>query len=805
MASVNDDELKELKSVIKSFVIAADGRCTVRRLNMDYCEMEGTDIPFAKYGYRSLTAFLKSPIFQNEYYFGTDADGNEVMRPKMDKDTAHIQVLVREQKHTKPKSRSKKRPGVSAAGRKMGPSSFSFVPANPFRPRPTTNRTGFSINGRPVIARPPGVRPQQTTTQPNWSSLPANRPAAPQQASRPSVTPAAPTFNNKRVPILSPGQVLPNQISLSTELNRPKPAASAAASGRTVLFKNLASHSPQVKISTGPAQSFEAPVIRSLGKADTTSGIGDLAKVTSPVSKIDEIDRRQWLKMRILKTLFYMRKEAGLSGVSVIDLTAKFTILNRCLLVNEAKQVGSESVAHFIEQEFAEKDSTESCVSSSYTSADAANGQVVKLVADNTVLLQRKHLRLVIQRLFHLVQLGEASKDRAPGTENGNRTKNLPQLFVPEILVMKIRRAIGDPSKGQLAALLVRWFFSNHLPAASNDSTFTVDVKIRSFSQELAAFSDWTSDVTFGYNIFPSPNDLDLIRGFAEEELSDLNLLLNPADPASLKWIPIRICSLLAPSHMFVTRVSEQADINKLSSLLTSFYEAGQGKHADYLIPMEMLAVGQVVAAPYRSRLQSATRQVVNLSDQMKDLTITAFERQWTRVIVTRVVDEKIFVGHLIDMGCEMKFREARFLMRDQFLSPVNKFNKGFAVQCSVMSIIPPIGKYIEQSGDKTLDDETVNELVQKGFPNQSVDSVRDFSHRASLTAAFFKNKKERGSRYEALIADVSGEEDVYLSEKLDALGLAQQIDMQEAVSIIKGEVDYESFVRKKILYYKSS
>lgn len=55
-----EEDLKELKIILKSVVISFPGKLTIRKLNRDYHKSEGRDIPYRDHGFESLELFLKS-------------------------------------------------------------------------------------------------------------------------------------------------------------------------------------------------------------------------------------------------------------------------------------------------------------------------------------------------------------------------------------------------------------------------------------------------------------------------------------------------------------------------------------------------------------------------------------------------------------------------------------------------------------------------------------------------------------------------------------------------------------------------
>lgn len=93
------DEVKDLKALIRSVLIPAKDGLTLREFEGDYKEFIGKEIPFCKYGFSSLRAFLQSQ--HDVVRFVRDASGNERLKSVSDESTKHIEKLVASQKSSK--------------------------------------------------------------------------------------------------------------------------------------------------------------------------------------------------------------------------------------------------------------------------------------------------------------------------------------------------------------------------------------------------------------------------------------------------------------------------------------------------------------------------------------------------------------------------------------------------------------------------------------------------------------------------------------------------------------------------------
>ncbi|XP_073846467.1 tejas isoform X2 [Musca autumnalis] len=96
--------LNEVKAIIKSLVISCPDKITIDKLNRDYRDVEGQDIPYRRLGYHSLEQFLRqipdtvvvvgSGHTAYVYFVGNDK-------------SAHIHEMIMGQKKSRPRSRGK--------------------------------------------------------------------------------------------------------------------------------------------------------------------------------------------------------------------------------------------------------------------------------------------------------------------------------------------------------------------------------------------------------------------------------------------------------------------------------------------------------------------------------------------------------------------------------------------------------------------------------------------------------------------------------------------------------------------------
>lgn len=185
-------------------------------------------------------------------------------------------------------------------------------------------------------------------------------------------------------------------------------------------------------------------------------------------------------------------------------------------------------------------------------------------------------------------------------------------------------------------------------------------------------------------------------------------------------------------------------------------------------------------------------------------------ERRWTRAIVHKAYDwgSRTFAAYMIDMGCCMMFKEARFLRRDQFLDPSLGFDRGFAVSVGLMGIVPPIDTYTKELLSKpelvanVSPTQVLDILASKSFPKSSVEFIRlKYANKKYLTCAVFASKR-KGLLYEALIAHVTEGADEFLTETLCSKGLAQPLFVRDTLSLLRAQLTLEEVLKKLIMQF---
>lgn len=225
-------EMDELRKTIKSIAIpmsgGACGGATFRNVERDFEELEGTPIPWAKYGFPNLRAFLTSNYFKDLFFIGHNKDGLEVLNPKVDDKTAHIQQMVKEQMKPKKKGPTRKpnsfggfhMAGFNQGARRPGPSGRSGYAQ---KPNPSValknnltklnniaNRNNQSHGGR-----------QWGTGKSDWGTAPVpNRTAS---NVKPSWSVPKPTFNSQQPSIHRLPIALNGPSTLSSSLGEQAP------------------------------------------------------------------------------------------------------------------------------------------------------------------------------------------------------------------------------------------------------------------------------------------------------------------------------------------------------------------------------------------------------------------------------------------------------------------------------------------------------------------------------------------------------------------------------------------------------
>ena len=100
-------ELESMRKILRSLAIPFPDGIPLGRLNNEYKELEGRDIPYHEFGHQTLQSFIRKDM-ASTLYFGCDKLGTTVVKAYMDEDTAHVQQLVHGQK----KVSKKRRPAV---------------------------------------------------------------------------------------------------------------------------------------------------------------------------------------------------------------------------------------------------------------------------------------------------------------------------------------------------------------------------------------------------------------------------------------------------------------------------------------------------------------------------------------------------------------------------------------------------------------------------------------------------------------------------------------------------------------------
>ncbi|CAH2042767.1 unnamed protein product, partial [Iphiclides podalirius] len=108
-----EDEIKELKSVLRSLVVSSPTQVDVRTLMRDYRSMVGKPIPLAKYGYKDPVQFLKER-FTDCFVFQGQAL-NPVLTLIVPDSLKHIDKFVQKQKVTSTHKNKEKRRSIPVA------------------------------------------------------------------------------------------------------------------------------------------------------------------------------------------------------------------------------------------------------------------------------------------------------------------------------------------------------------------------------------------------------------------------------------------------------------------------------------------------------------------------------------------------------------------------------------------------------------------------------------------------------------------------------------------------------------------
>uniref|UniRef100_A0A1E1XCQ4 Putative a kinase anchor protein n=1 Tax=Amblyomma aureolatum TaxID=187763 RepID=A0A1E1XCQ4_9ACAR len=151
------DDLKTVKEIIVSLLIAEKGSMTIPRLEQEYRLSEGCGLPYAKFGCTDVRQFLNK--ISDSVSVGRGFNGEELVSAKVSRSVQHINRMVQQQKPSAAKHKMKQTKAYASSQRGRSP-----------RGRPT----GRGRNNYHVGTRQPPVTPHIT---PQQSSAPL-RPSA---------------------------------------------------------------------------------------------------------------------------------------------------------------------------------------------------------------------------------------------------------------------------------------------------------------------------------------------------------------------------------------------------------------------------------------------------------------------------------------------------------------------------------------------------------------------------------------------------------------------------------------------------
>ncbi|CAG9563683.1 unnamed protein product [Danaus chrysippus] len=102
-----DEELKQLKSVLRSLVVSSATEVDVRTLMRDYRMMVGNQLPLAKFGHKEPVGFLKE--YFSDCFLFQGPKGNPVLTLIVPDSLKHIDKFVQKQRVNNVKSKGKRR------------------------------------------------------------------------------------------------------------------------------------------------------------------------------------------------------------------------------------------------------------------------------------------------------------------------------------------------------------------------------------------------------------------------------------------------------------------------------------------------------------------------------------------------------------------------------------------------------------------------------------------------------------------------------------------------------------------------
>lgn len=780
-------EIEELKQVIKSLVIPWKAGATLKDIEKDYLDLEGSKIPFSKFGFANLKSFLQSNHFHDEFIFGCNNDGYEVIRPKMDEATAHIQKLVQEQ--IKPKKKTRKDPvrtpfsfkpsGLRLSGfntgnnfnsrRSLPQTSNGKSHLNQLPPQKSTSVTAKKRYGNIAQQLPLLNGPGTSSVTANATLAKVNSPTLKQQPNTtctPIVQQGYPSWSSKGLynrssPVtVSTGAAKPVQFGMIPPMapySSSKPMANRIVTfpqvtqARVSDVTALATETPHTTIATKPVSASVTHKTSPLGSMKClTAALGTgraraVSTVRHPVPslppflaepcRIVDDDIFSLLKLRCLQSIYHMSQWK--SANEVYD-TKDFLSSYEALYPTQSSSLNSLVQLHgYIDLTGLLKQTLE----------NVPNPLIFVSGSDNASckisFCKDQFLRLVLEIERDVRDLPSTSVSIV-----------LQHLISIEVQKKIIANDILGGSQGPIGRRILDWFFIPFVPV--KEGTLRGDSKInyQTLTETLAHGTNFFDEDVV---IYPRIQDRDLmqISDPSNDELTPIDAVVL-SDIKMFVWHDLVISSVTSPDHVSVIRSVDQWKFEDITRTLNQFYTNCDNR---FKIPRELWKDGLTCVVKHG--------------------------QNFLRGVMTEVEDASFRVK-MIDTGASEDLKPD-----DKNITPFF-FKKGLvkharlAVATSLLAVIPPISRYMRMSNVMATED-PLETIIKRGYPSQASSFLVKNYAMKDLTGCFFRSKSGRYYSFLCHVSDNDGG-DEYLHEALIEKGLGERMTHDACIDLLRGE-----------------
>ena len=137
--------LEETKKLLRSVLNTNKNGCPLIRLDRDYKSLVGKSIPFMKLGFHTLEDLLRD--IPDTVLIEEDEKGTKLAKVKVDKDIAHINKFVQQQKEFDPS----RRPKPNYGGKSRFSTAHRNYPGSKMPPHEVQSKIVLLVKERQVI------------------------------------------------------------------------------------------------------------------------------------------------------------------------------------------------------------------------------------------------------------------------------------------------------------------------------------------------------------------------------------------------------------------------------------------------------------------------------------------------------------------------------------------------------------------------------------------------------------------------------------------------------------------------------